>query len=104
MPSLMAVLGREIEDRGVEIVYIEKLAHIDKNDNYPIVINPLSSVCVEHWERIKQFISDSPDRRIIMVTPSYSKTELEAIIGAHPNVQIFGHKIDFDLLLRELTE
>jgi hypothetical protein len=104
MPSLMAFLCREIEEKGVEINHIDKLAWISKNDNYPVVINPLSSLCVEHWEGIKQFINDSSDRKIVMVTPDYSKIQLEEIIGVHPNVKIFGDEIDFDALLKELTD
>ena len=104
MPSLMAFVCREIQEKGVEINHVDKLSWIDEDDNYPVVINPLSSVSVKHWEGIKQFINHSSDRKIIMVTPDYSKIQLEGIIGMHPNVKIFGHEIDFNLLFKELTD
>lgn len=105
MRSLMTFVCREIEEMGVEIIHIDKLSWIDDKDKYPVVINPLSSVSVAHWEGIKEFISNHPsDRRIIMVTPDYSEEQLEEIIGVHPNLKIFGYEIDLEALRKELTE
>jgi hypothetical protein len=104
MPSLMAFICREIEEKGIEIIHIEKLTWIDEDNDYPIVINPLSSVMVEHWETMKRFIPNNPKRRIVMVTPDYSKKQLEEIVGIHSHLKIFGDEIDFEALLKELTE
>jgi hypothetical protein len=104
MPSLMAILSKKIEEKGVEIIHIEKLNWINENDNYPVVINPLSSLAVAHWEGIKQFIPSHSDRRIIMTTPDYSQEKLEEIVGVHSHLKIFGKRIDMGALLKELTE
>ena len=105
IPSALAFICREmIEEKGVEIIHIDKLTWIDKDDDYPIVINPLSSVAVKHWEEIKQFISNHSDRRIIMFTPDYSQTELEEIVGTHSHLKIFGDPIDMEAVFKELTK
>ena len=108
MPSLMAFYCQEIENKGVGIIHIDKLTWIDEDDNYPVVINPLSSLATAHWEEIKQFIPKHSDRLIIIVTPDYSKKQLEEIVGVHSHLKIFGRVdikfVDMRALIKELTE
>ena len=103
MPSLLAYYRDEIEEMGINIIHIDKLSWID-DDNYPLIINPLSCVSTKHWEEIKTYIPNNTNRNIILVAPDYNKNELDDIVGIHSHLKTFCNSFDGQNFLNEINK